>query len=97
MKISPSSRDEFKNLPEDVKVILNLFGGEFSFESGQNYNGAEKYYDIFNDETERYVFQQDFQPADVNLRRFISWVRAGMPEGYHELYKTVVPVWTKED
>ena len=86
------NRDVFDTLPEDVKAILALFPDTYSFHS----NMSGDYFDIQNDGG--YFFYQPVarSPAasEANRRRFCSWVRAGMPEGYTDDDDAV---WTRED
>lgn len=82
----------FDELPEDVKFILALFPtNEFSFCT----DSTGRYYDI--QQGDNYFFYQPIARSDdaveKNRKRFISWVRNGMPEGHTDVTK----FWEKED
>lgn len=70
-----ADKDSFDNLPEDVKAILDLFP-DLNLHIGS-------YFDVTLPYNNTYVFVQSIGQPE-NRARFISWVRAGMPEGYNE-------------
>jgi hypothetical protein len=65
----------YNNLPEDVRAILDLFP-DLHLHIGS-------YYDVTLPDNISYVFVQSIDRPG-NRDRFISWVRAGMPEGYND-------------
>lgn len=78
--------------PEDVVAILDLFPDMWL-----NIGAGLDYFDVHNGD--HYVFIQPIPGVNTgingeqNKKRFISWVRAGMPEG-HNTYSTT---WEKEE
>lgn len=97
MRLTDGDAEEyFAKLPEDVRAILSLFP---DYDMFVGFNLA--YCDLRrgSPENEDWVFTQviagrlkQVTPAQ-NQARFISWVRAGMPDGYGEGEKR----WTRED
>lgn len=83
----------YKSLPEDVRAVLNLFSDDYSLDIWV-YGEKERergYIDVFNEAANVYLFSQTQHYIDINARRFVSWVRAGMPGGYTNT------AWEKED
>lgn len=85
------------SLPEDVKAILDLFPHYILCT-----NDEREYIDVIAEGEDTYVFLQptahpNFAKPEItperNKARFVSWVRAGMPEGYND-YDSA---WTRED
>lgn len=96
MRITDQTRWMFDKLPEDVQAVLNLVYPEdtVSFESRFEKEEPSTYYiDLWCDEKNAYIFVQDYQPMDQAIRRFISWVHAGMPDGYNNVHRQ----WEKEE
>lgn len=77
-------RKLFDSLPEDVKAVLMLFPDSYNFEPTEGGSGSDRTvcFDIWDETKEDYLFQQDWINEHINRRRFVSWVRAGMPGGY---------------
>lgn len=78
-------------LPEDVVAVLDLFPDLWL-----NIGDGFSYFDVHDGEN--YIFIQSIAISgtitdEQNKKRFISWVRAGMPEGCHR-YDTA---WEKEE
>lgn len=92
MKMLEVYRPVFDSLPEDVKAVLALFRYTFCTDS------PGRYFDLINEAGDEYVFYQrmpyDKDGAIRNRRRFIGWVRAGMPDGFDEGENNI---WTVED
>lgn len=99
MRITDQVRWAFDLLPEDVQAVLNLVFPEdhVSFESrfkaeAEGYVKSH-YIDLWCDRQNGYIFVQDYQERERSIRRFVSWVRAGMPEGHNSINRQ----WVKED
>lgn len=93
MIVNKEMRAKRECLPEDVWAILDLFP-HLHLSIGESYS----YFDVHDGDN--YVFIQPIPSisgneitAEKNRKRFISWVRAGMPEG-HKTYGTA---WDEEE
>ena len=73
----------YDKLPEDVKAVLALMPPNWVLDVGYAKCDNSGYLDIWiESERGEYFFTQDYRCVNSNIRRFVTWVRAGMPEGY---------------
>lgn len=89
-------QEQFYPLPEDVLAVIALMPSNLVLFCGHlddQCKVLEGYVDVIDELTGDYVFVQGFLPVGTSTRRFISWVRAGMPEGYNDYHKQ----WAEEE
>ena len=98
MKLDVGDENAWMDLPEDVRAILSLFSDDYLLSCGRRQEASTmdgySYYDFFgrNNGNRVGIFTQEISHTGVSKPRFVSWVRAGMPDGY-----TGNNSWTRED